>query len=89
MYPLQYASWFPSDDKSLLHEGHSCSPDLDFQVPLASDDDQYELNYSPNFPNSGFAVSGLSKASNSCITITCGEIDATKLLRLNTPDSLF
>lgn len=87
MYPSQYASWFASEDESSSHEGHSRSPGLDFQVPLASDD-QYEY-YSPNSPDSGFSVPDLSEACGSHTTIACSEVDVPELLKLNTPDSLF
>ncbi|KAG1798226.1 uncharacterized protein HD556DRAFT_1306254 [Suillus plorans] len=87
MYPSQYASWFASEDESSSHEGHSCSPNLDFQVPLASDD-QYQY-YSPNSPDSGFSVSDPSEACGSRTTIVCSEVDVPELLKLNTPNSLF
>ncbi|KAG2740437.1 hypothetical protein P692DRAFT_20753352 [Suillus brevipes Sb2] len=88
MYPPQYAHWFPLEDDSSsqsTHEGHSRSPDIDFQVPL---DDQYEY-YSPNSPDSGFSVPASSEACDSRITIACSEVDVPALLKLNTPDSLF
>ncbi|KAG2742799.1 hypothetical protein P692DRAFT_20879328 [Suillus brevipes Sb2] len=91
MFPPQYACWFPTeDDESSQSDstGHSCSPDLDFQVPLAPDD-QYD-SYSSNSTNSGFSTPGSSIiGSITCITDTRSDIDIVKELKLNTPESLY
>jgi hypothetical protein len=91
MFPPQYACWFPTeDDESSQSDstGHSCSPDLDFQVPLAPDD-QYN-SYSSNSTNSSFSTPGSSiVGSITCITDTHSDIDIVKELKLNTPESLY